>query len=107
MEGFGQTETTLAIGNLVGTKPKLGSMGLASPLYDVHVLDPDGNECAPGETGEICIKAERKDAPCGLFLGYYRDEEKTNAAWHDGFYHTGDQATRDEEGYLLVCRQNR
>lgn len=100
MEGFGQTETTLAIGNLVGTKPKLGSMGLASPLYDVHVLDPDGNECAPGETGEICIKAERKDAPCGLFLGYYRDEEKTNAAWHDGFYHTGDQATRDEEGYL-------
>lgn len=100
MEAFGQTETTLAIGNFVGTTPKLGSMGVPSPLYDVHVLDTDGNECAPGETGEICIKAERKDAPCGLFLGYFLDEEKTNAAWHDGYYHTGDQASRDEEGYL-------
>ncbi len=101
MEGFGQTETTLAICNLVGTKPKTGSMGLPSPLYDVTLLDAEGNECAPGETGEICIRAKREDAPCGLFLGYYLDEEKTNAVWHDGFYHTGDQATRDEEGYLF------
>ena len=100
MEGFGQTETTLCIGNLVGTTPRIGSMGLASPLYDVHLLDPDGNECAPGETGEICIKTERNNAPCGLFMGYYLDDEKTDKAWHDGYYHTGDQATRDEEGYL-------
>ncbi|MBE7064356.1 MAG: cupin domain-containing protein [Ruminococcaceae bacterium] len=100
MEGFGQTETTLAIGNLVGTTPRIGSMGLASPLYDVQLLDPDGNQCKPGEIGEICIKADKENPPCGLFIGYYRDEEKTNAVWHDGFYHTGDQATLDESGYF-------
>ena len=100
MEGFGQTETTLAIGNLVGTHPKVGSMGLPSPLYDVTLLDADGKECAPGEAGEICIRTS-ENVPCGLFKGYYLNEEKTKEAWHDGFYHTGDQATRDEEGYFF------
>lgn len=100
MEGFGQTETTLVIGNLVGTTPKIGSMGLPSPLYDVAILDTDGKECAPGETGEICVRASKEKTPAGLYLGYYLDEEKTNSAWHDGYYHTGDQAVRDEEGYF-------
>ncbi|MDO5478787.1 MAG: AMP-binding protein [Clostridia bacterium] len=100
MEGFGQTETTLAIGNLVGTQPKLGSMGLPSPLYDVTLLDADGKECAPGEAGEICIRTS-EEVPAGLFKGYYLDEAKTKEAWHDGYYHTGDQATRDEEGYFF------
>ncbi len=100
MEGFGQTETTLVIGNLVGTKPKIGSMGLPSPLYDVVLLDADGKECAPGETGEICIRASKEASNCGLFLGYYQDKEKTSAVWYDGYYHTGDQATRDEDGYF-------
>ncbi len=99
MEGFGQTETTLSIANFVGTTPKIGSMGRPSPLYDVVVLDPDGNECKTGEAGEICIRTSEK-VPCGLFIGYYLDEEKTNEAWHDGYYHTGDQATMDEDGYL-------
>lgn len=99
MEGFGQTETTLAICNLVGTKPRIGSMGRPSPLYDVVLLNGEGKECATGETGEICIRTSER-IPCGLFLGYYRDEEKTKDAWYDGFYHTGDQATMDEEGYL-------
>ncbi|MBO4898599.1 MAG: AMP-binding protein [Clostridia bacterium] len=99
MEGFGQTETTLSIANFVGSKPKLGSMGKPSPLYKVVVLDPDGNECKTGDTGEICIDT-RDGAPCGLFIGYYLDEEKTKEAWHDGYYHTGDQATMDEDGYL-------
>ena len=99
MEGFGQTETTLSIANFVGSTPKIGSMGRPSPLYDVVVLDPDGKECQPGETGEICIRT-KDGAPCGLFIGYYLDEEKTLEAWHDGFYHTGDQATMDEDGYL-------
>ncbi len=99
MEGFGQTETTLAICNLVGTKPRIGSMGRPSPLYDVVLLNGEGKECATGETGEICIRTSEK-VPCGLFLGYYQDEEKTKDAWYDGFYHTGDQATMDEEGYL-------
>ncbi len=100
MEGFGQTETTMAISNLVGTSPKIGSMGKASPLYDITVLDPDGNEVAPGETGEICIRTPNGKAPCGLFLGYYNNYEKTKSVWHDEYYHTGDQATMDEDGYL-------
>ncbi|MBQ8410454.1 MAG: AMP-binding protein, partial [Ruminiclostridium sp.] len=99
MEGFGQTETTLSIANLVGTTPKIGSMGKPTPLYDVVLLNANGEECSDGETGEICIRTSKK-VPCGLFLQYYRDEEKTKDVWYDGFYHTGDQATRDEEGYL-------
>lgn len=99
MEGFGQTETTLSIANFVGSTPKIGSMGKPSPLYDVKVLDPDGNECKIGDVGEICIRTSEK-VPCGLFTGYYLDEEKTKDVWYDGYYHTGDQATMDEDGYL-------
>ena len=99
MEGFGQTETTLSIANFVGSTPKIGSMGKPSPLYDVVVLDPDGNECKTGDTGEICIRT-KDHIPCGLFIGYYLDEEKTSDVWHDGYYHTGDTATMDEDGYL-------
>jgi len=99
MEGFGQTETTLSIANLVGTTPKIGSMGKPTPLYDVVLLNAEGKQCKTGETGEICIRTNKK-TPCGLFLGYYRDEEKTKDVWYDGYYHTGDQATQDEEGYL-------
>ena len=99
MEGFGQTETTLSIGNFVGTAPRIGSMGRPSPLYDVVLLDADGNPCPTGEVGEICIRTS-ETVPCGLFQGYYHDEDHTKEAWHDGFYHTGDQASQDEEGYL-------
>ncbi len=99
MEGFGQTETTLSIANFVGSKTKIGSMGRPSPLYDVVVLDPDGNECQAGDAGEICIRT-KNGVPCGLFTGYYLDEEKTKDVWHNGYYHTGDQATMDEDGYL-------
>lgn len=99
MEGFGQTETTLSIANFVNSTPKIGSMGKPSPLYDVVLLDPDGNECPIGDTGEICIRT-KDHIPCGLFTGYYLDEEKTNDVWYDGYYHTGDQATLDEDGYL-------
>ena len=99
MEGFGQTETTLAIANLVGSSIRLGSMGKPNPLYDVHVLDENGKDCKPGETGEICVRTS-EGTPNGLFLGYYKDEEKTKDAWHDGFYHTGDTAWRDEDGYI-------
>lgn len=100
MEGFGQTETTLCIGNLVGTVPRIGSMGRPCPLYDVVLLDPEGNVTKDGEPGEICIHTPGGKAPCGLFIGYYNDEERTSEAWHDDYYHTGDQATRDEDGYL-------
>ncbi len=99
MEGFGQTETTLVIGNFVGMTAKPGSMGKPSALYDIDIVDPDGEPVKTGETGEIVIRVD-KDIPCGLFSGYYRDEEKTKEVWHDGMYHTGDTAWRDEDGYF-------
>ena len=100
MEGFGQTETTLTVGNFGGTKVKLGSMGKPSPQYKVMIVDPDGNEVPTGETGEIVIDIS-KGSPVGLFTEYYRDEEKTREVMHDGFYHTGDTAWRDEDGYFF------
>ena len=99
MEGFGQTETTLTIGNLYGTMPKIGSMGKASPQYRVDIVDPDGNPVPNGEVGEIVIHTDG-DVPCGLFREYYLDQEKTSEAWHDDVYHTGDTAWRDEDGYF-------
>ena len=100
MEGFGQTETTLTVGNFGGTKVKLGSMGKPSPQYKVMIVDPDGNEVPTGETGEIVIDIS-EGSPVGLFTEYYRDEEKTREVMHDGFYHTGDTAWRDEDGYFF------
>ena len=97
-EGFGQTETTMTLGTFPWVKPKPGSMGKPTPPYDVQLLRQDGTECEDGEKGEICIRIGDKK-PLGLFKGYYRDEERTKETWHDGIYHTGDMAWRDEEGY--------
>jgi len=98
LEGFGQSESTLIIGNLNGQDHKLGSMGKPVPLYDVHLLDVDGNEVDTGETGEICINI-KDGLPCGLAYCYEGNEEVTAETWRDGFYHTGDLAWRDEEGF--------
>ena len=100
MEGFGQTETTLTIANLYGTTPKIGSMGKASPQYDIDIVDGEGKSVAPGEVGEIVIHTD-KSVPCGLYKEYYLDEEKTKEAWYDDVYHTGDTAWRDEDGYFF------
>ena len=97
-EGFGQTETTMTLGTFPWVKPKPGSMGKPNPQYDVQLLRQDGTECEDGEKGEICIRIGDKK-PLGLFKGYYCDEERTKETWHDGIYHTGDMAWRDEEGY--------
>ena len=98
LEGFGQTESTMIIGNMVGEPHKIGSMGKPAPIYDVHIVDPDGNDVDPGEIGEIVIDIS-KGLPCGLAIGYYGDEEKTAENWRDGFYHTGDTAWCDEDGF--------
>ncbi len=99
MEGFGQTELTLTIANLMGsTMHKLGSMGRPVPIYDVDIVDPDGNPVPDGEVGEIIVRTADK-VPCGLFAGYYNNDEKTREVWHDGMYHTGDTAWRDEDGF--------
>ncbi len=98
MEGFGQTETTMTLGTFPWNEPRPGSMGKPNPQYDVHLLKPDGTECEEGEKGELCIViGDRK--PIGLFKYYYRDEAKTKDVWHDGYYHTGDLAWRDQDGY--------
>jgi acetyl-CoA synthetase len=99
MEGFGQTETTLSVANLMGSGHKIGSMGKPTPLYDIELHTLDGRVAEVGEVGEIVIKTSDK-VPCGLFLGYYNDEEKTKEVWHDGYYHTGDTAWMDEDGFL-------
>ena len=99
MEGFGQTETTLTVGNFVGADVKPGSMGKPSPLYDVDIVLPDGTPTKAGEVGEIIVRTDHR-VPCGLFKGYYRDEEKTADVWHDGAYHTGDTAWRDQDGFF-------
>ena len=98
LEGFGQSESTLIIGNLIGDSHKLGSMGKPVPLYDVVLLDSDGNPVDPGETGEICINI-KDGLPCGLAYAYEGNEEVTAETWRDGFYHTGDLAWMDEDGF--------
>lgn len=98
MEGFGQTETTMTLGTMPWMKPKPGSMGMPNPQYDIDLLRADGTSCEDGEKGEIVIRTE-SDIPVGLFKEYYRDEELTRKVWHDGIYHTGDVAWRDEDGY--------
>ena len=98
MEGFGQTETTMTLGTFPWMTPKPGSMGIPNAQYDIDLIRADGTSCEDGEKGEIVVRVgDRK--PIGLFKYYYRDEELTREAWHDGLYHTGDMAWRDEDGY--------
>ena len=100
IEGFGQTESTMIVGNMTGAPHKIGSMGKPAPIYDVMLVDSDGNEVPDGEPGEIVVNL-KNGHPCGLFVGYYGDEEKTKEVMHDGIYHTGDVAWRDEDGFFF------
>lgn len=103
-EGFGQTETPLTVANLRNSTPRSGSMGKPVPLYETKILRDDDTECTPGETGEICIKMDPR--PAGIMVEYYRNPEKTSAAIHDGWYHTGDTAWCDEDGYFWYVGRN-
>ena len=98
-EGFGQTETTCALGNLLGDALKPGSMGKPIPDYDIDLVDENGNSVPPGEHGEIVVRTPRDNPHPGIFIGYYKDEEKTAYAWRQGMYHTCDVAWKDEDGY--------
>jgi len=97
-EGFGQTEMTLGIANLIGAEIKPGAMGKPVPGYGIDIVDADGKPVEDGVNGEIVIHTD-PEAACGVFLGYYLNEEATKNVWHDGMYHTGDVAWRDEDGY--------
>lgn len=104
MEAFGQTESTVILANLKGMEPKPGSMGKPSPLYNVDIVDENDNPVPNGEVGEIVVRAKR--GTDGLFDCYYRNEEKTDEAWHDDVYHTGDTAWKDEDGYYWYVGRN-
>ena len=98
-EGFGQTETTLSLANLLGDELEPGSMGKPVPDYGVDLVDADGNSVPAGDNGEIVVRTDRDNPHPGIFLGYYKDKEKTDEVWRGGFYHTGDLAWKDENGY--------
>lgn len=97
-EGFGQTETTMTLGTMPWTTPKPGSMGIPNPQYDIALLRPDGTPCNDNENGEIVVRTSN-GKPIGLFKEYYNDPQLTHEVWHDGHYHTGDVAYRDQDGY--------
>ena len=98
LEGFGQSESTMMIGNLIGAPHKIGSMGKPAPIYKIDLVDEMGHSVPAGEVGEIVVDI-REGLPCGLAVEYFNDTEKTAEVWRDGFYHTGDTAWRDEDGY--------
>ena len=99
MEGYGQTECTVAVATYPWMKPKPGSMGMPTPGYDIEIVDEDGNPCEAGNEGEIVIHTV-SSRPVGMFNGYYRDDKLTASVWKDGVYKTGDMAWRDEDGYF-------
>ncbi|RKS79088.1 acetyl-CoA synthetase [Actinomadura pelletieri DSM 43383] len=95
-DGFGQTETSVQIANTPGQKVKPGSMGRPAPGYKVALVDPVTGR--PGDEGEICLELD--DRPLGLMTGYHGDDGRTEEAMADGYYHTGDIGSRDEDGYI-------
>ncbi len=99
MEGYGQTECTIALATFPWMRPKPGSMGKPSPGYDIEIVDESGSPCEVGYEGEIVIHTDRRK-PVGMFKGYYMDEEMTRNVWSDDVYRTGDMAWRDEDGYF-------
>jgi acetyl-CoA synthetase len=96
-DGFGQTETSLQIGNSPGQPIKLGSMGRPMPGFDIALVDPVSDEVA--DEGEICVVCE-PERPVGLMVGYRGDGARNDAAFAGGRYHTGDVASRDADGYV-------
>jgi acetyl-CoA synthetase len=99
MEGYGQTECTVAVATYPWMDPKPGSMGKPTPGYDIEIVDEDGNPCEAGNEGEIVIHT-KTSKPVGMFNGYYRDDKLTESVWKNGVYRTGDMAWCDEDGYF-------
>jgi len=99
MEGYGQTECTVAVATYPWLKPKPGSMGKPTPGYDIEIVDEDFKKCEAGNEGEIVIRTA-KSKPVGMFNGYYRDDKLTKSVWSNGIYRTGDMAWCDEDGYF-------
>ncbi len=105
-EGFGQSESSVMLANFQWFEPKPGSMGKPSPLYNIQLMDNDGNICEDGEEGSIVVMGVDKQPPVGLFTGYYRDKELTEKYLGTGNYNIGDVAWRDSNGYYWFVGRN-
>ncbi len=101
VSAYGQTETTVVLMGQRVNEKKLGSLGKPSPLYDVVLINDDGNEAKCGEVGEICVRPKKDGNQVGLFSKYYRDEQLNEFAYRGGLYHTGDSVYYDEDGYYF------
>lgn len=105
-EGFGQSETPVMLANYGFFPVRPGSMGKPSPIFDIDLVDEQGNSVDDGIVGSIAIRNVGTHGPVGLFRGYYKDEEVTRRCWHDGVYNTGDMAWRDGDGYYWFVGRN-
>ena len=105
-EGFGQSESSVLVANFQWFKPIPGSMGKPSPLYNIQLIDSDGNPCEDGDEGTIAIFDVKRKPPTGLFTGYYHTPELTEEKLGSGVYDTGDVAWRDSKGYYWFVGRN-
>ncbi len=104
-EGFGQTESTVLLANFGWDPIKVGSMGKPSPIYDIDLVDENGNSCEDGIVGSIVVK-NAGEHPTGLFMEYYNAPDAMDRSWKDGVYNTGDMAWRDSDGYFWFEGRN-
>ncbi len=105
-EGFGQSESSVLMANFEWFDVKPGSTGKPSPLYDIDIVDEDGQPCEDGIVGTIVVKNTDKCHPTGLFREYYKDAAAMASSWPDGTYSTGDTAWRDADGYFWFVGRN-
>jgi len=99
-DGYGQTETINIVANVPGVEVRPGSMGKPVPGLDVDIIDDDGNRLEDDDVGHIGVKTDGAAWPPGLFTGYYDDDEANKNCFRNGWYYTGDTATRDADGYI-------
>ena len=105
-EGFGQSESSVLVANFQWFKPIPGSMGKPSPLYNIQLIDKNGDPCEDGDEGTIAIFDVKDEPPTGLFTGYYNTPDLTEEKLGSGVYDTGDVAWRDSKGYYWFVGRN-
>lgn len=105
-EGFGQTESSVLLANFHWMDIRPGSMGKPAPIYDIDLLDENGNHCEDGIVGSICVKHVDTKHPTGLFNEYWLDDEAMEKSFKNGVYNTGDTAWRDADGYYWFVGRN-
>ncbi|MBO7741028.1 MAG: AMP-binding protein, partial [Victivallales bacterium] len=100
VEGFGQSEGSVLIANFPWFPIKPGSTGKFAPIFDLEIIDEEGNPCEDGIVGKIVIRHARSQRPAGLFREYLNAPEAMADSWPEDDYYTGDTAWRDEDGYI-------